>query len=79
MLLAEVKDLRSWHAIEAKRAWLRGECSDGELVAAGDAARAAARDAAWDAAWAAARAAAWDAAWVDINVVLEEMLLEVTA
>jgi hypothetical protein len=31
--------------------------------AAGDAARAAARDAAWDAAWAAAGDAAWDAAW----------------
>ncbi len=44
-------------AIEAKRAWLRGEITDNELDAASDAARAAS-----DAAWAAARAAAWAAA-----------------
>ena len=71
LLLAEVEDPRSWNAIEAKRAWLRGEISDEELDAARDAAwdatRAAALDAAraaaLDAAWDAARDAAWDAAW----------------
>ena len=51
-------DSRSVAAIEAKRKWLRGECSDEELAAASD----AASDAAWDAARAAARAAANDAA-----------------
>ena len=51
-------DPRSVAAIEAKRAWMKGEISDAELAAARDAARAAARDAAW----AAARDAAWDAA-----------------
>jgi len=66
-------------AIDAKRAWLRGDIGDVELAAARDAARAAARDAAraaarataraaarataWDAARGAARAAAWGAAW----------------
>ena len=76
LLVAEIEDSRCWEAIEAKRAWLRGEISDKELAAARDAARDAdwdadrdaawdaARAAAWDAAWDAARAAAWDAAWV---------------
>ena len=49
----EKPDPRSVAAIEAKRAWLRGEISDDEL--------AEARAAAW-AAWAAASAAAEDAA-----------------
>ena len=52
-------DPRPQAAIDAKRAWLRGEIS----AAAWDAASAAAWDAAWDAASAAASAAAWDAAW----------------
>ena len=40
LLVAEVDDPRSWNAIEAKRAWLRGEISDEELwAAAWDAAR----------------------------------------
>ena len=47
---AKVTDKRCWGAIEAKRAWLRGEIGDSEL------------DAAWAAAWAAARDAARDAA-----------------
>ena len=54
----ESPDPRSVAAIEAKRAWLRGEISDDELAAASDAARATARataDAAYDATW-----AAWD-------------------
>ena len=51
-------DSRSVAAIEAKRKWLRGECSDEELAAASD----AASDAAWDAARAAARVAAMAAA-----------------
>jgi hypothetical protein len=59
-------DPRSWAAIDAKRKWLRGEITDSELAAAGDAAWESARDAAWDVAWAARAAAgdaAWDAAW----------------
>ena len=68
-------DPRPQAAIDAKRAWVRGEINDGELAAACDAARAAswaaaraaacdaARDAARDASWAAARAAARDASW----------------
>jgi hypothetical protein len=63
-------DPRSWAAIEARRAWLRGEIDDEALRAAWAAARDAARDAAWDAAraardaaWDAAGDAAWDAAW----------------
>ena len=75
LLIADVKDKRCWQAIEAKRAWLRGEIDnrqlaaarayarDAAMAAARDAARAAARDAARDAAWDAARDAAWDAAW----------------
>lgn len=71
----ENPDPRSLRAIEAKRAWIRGEATDDELEAARaaaldaaraatlDAARAAAEGAAWDAAWEAARAAAWAAAW----------------
>ena len=57
-------DKRCWAAIEAKRAWLRGEIDDEALAAAADAAwdaaraaRAAADTAAEAAAWAAARAA----------------------
>ena len=62
-------------AIDAKRAWVRGEITDYELAAAWGAARgaarAAARAAAWATAWDAARTAAyaaagddaWTAAW----------------
>ncbi len=60
-------DPRSRAAIAVKRAWVRGEATDDELAAAGDAAGAAAWAAAWaaagDAAWDAAGAAAWAAAW----------------
>ena len=63
----ENPDPRSVAAIEAKRAWIKGEISDAELAAARDAAWVAARDAARGAAWAAtmdaASAAAWAAAW----------------
>jgi hypothetical protein len=55
-------DKRSWAAIEAKRAWLRGEITDQDLDAARAAAWDAARAAAWAAAGDAARTAAWDAA-----------------
>lgn len=72
LLLAEVEDPRSWNAIEAKRAWMRGEISDEELAAAWAAARAAARDAAWDA----ARAVAWAAAWAAQRVDLESRIVE---
>jgi hypothetical protein len=80
LLIAEVDDSRCWQAIEAKRAWLRGEIDDHALAAPRDAARAAAWDAAraaaWDAAgvaardaaWVAAGDAAWDAAWVAAGV-----------
>ena len=72
---AKVTDPRSWAAPDCKLRWLRGEATDEDLAAAGDAAWAAAwaaaGDAAWDAAraaagaaaWAAAGDAAWDAAW----------------
>ena len=56
----ENPDPRSMRAIEAKRAWLRGEATDEELVAA--------EDAAWDAAWDAARAATEAAAWAAAGV-----------
>ena len=80
-------DRRSVAAIEAKRAWLRGEISDDELAAARDAwdawdASAAAWDAwaAWDAArtaaWDAARTAAWAAAREDARDHEVEMLVE---
>jgi hypothetical protein len=59
---AKVTDPRSWAAIEAKRAWLRGEITDKALAAARAAAWDAAGVAAWDAAGDAAWAAAWDAA-----------------
>ena len=69
-------DPRSWAAIAAKRAWLRGEIDDEDLAAAwaaaGDAAWAA-RDAARDAAWAAAWAAR-DAARAAQNAQLSRML-----
>ena len=86
----ENPDPRSVAAIEAKRAWVRGEISDDELAAARAAARAA-EAAAWAAAraaraaaWAAARAAArdaWDAsaaAWAaeDARDHEVEMLVE---
>lgn len=61
----ENPDPRSLRAIEAKRAWIRGEATDDELEAARaaalDAARAATHAAAWNAAEA-ARAAALDSA-----------------
>ena len=72
-------DPRPQAAIDAKRAWLRGEISAAAWAAASaaawdaawaagraagrDAARAAARAAAWAATWAAASDAARDAAW----------------
>ena len=59
----ENPDPRSVAAIEAKRAWMKGEISDAELAAARAAAWASERDAAWAAAWVAERDAAWAAAW----------------
>ena len=49
LAMVDNPDPRSVTAIEAKRAWLRGEITDNELAAASAAARAAAWDAAWDA------------------------------
>jgi len=59
--VANVTDTRYFAAIEAKRAWLRGDIGSRELAAAWAAACAAARDAAKAAACAAACAAARDA------------------
>lgn len=64
-------DPRSVAAVEAKRAWLRGEISDDELKIAQDEARNAAEhavkytviDAAWAAVYSAAREKVWSAAW----------------
>jgi hypothetical protein len=58
-----IMDARCFAAINAKRAWLRGEINHEQLATARAAAWAAARNAAWDAACAAARNAAWDAAF----------------
>ncbi len=56
----------SWHVIEVKRRWMRGEATSKELSAAWSAARStaecAAKSAAWSA-WSAARSAAECAAW----------------
>jgi len=71
-------DARILEAIEAKRKWLNGEITDGELDAAWDAARDAARDAkaaalaAWAAAQTAARAAARAAAWAVAGAVARD-------
>ena len=70
LLLTDVQDQRCWDAIEAKRAWLRGDIDASELSAAWSAAWSAARSAArsaaeyaaWSAAWSAAEYAAWYAA-----------------
>jgi hypothetical protein len=63
--MAGVEDERSWNAIEAKRAWLRGEISLDDLSAA-RAAWSAADSTAWSAAdstaWSAADSTAWSAA-----------------
>ena len=64
-------DERSLKALEVAELHALGKATDGELAAAWNAARAAARDAAWaaaldaagSAAWAATIAAAWNAAW----------------
>jgi hypothetical protein len=56
-----VPDPRSIAAIEAKRAWLRGEISNAQL--------AAARDAAWD--------AAWNVAWAEQFQIVLSLLAEV--
>ena len=85
LLVAEIEDSRCWEAIEAKRAWLRGEISDKELAAARAAARDAARDAAraadWDSARAAARDSAWAAAWAAArdaqNADIENRILDI--
>jgi len=79
---AGVMDERCWAAIRTKRAWLRGDATDGELDAAVDAARGVAWSpawspvwtpvltpawaAAWDVAWEIARDAAWDDVWDDV-------------
>ena len=77
---AKVEDKRSWDAIAAKRAWLRGEMTDEQLAKASatawDAAWDAARDAARDAAWDAARDAAWAAAWAAERAWQERELIK---
>ena len=72
----ENPDPRSVAAIEAKRAWMKGEISDAELDAAWVAARAAVRAAASAAAKDAARAAASDAERAWQVEALKKMLRE---
>jgi len=60
LALVRKPDARSLRAISVKRAWLRGEASDGQLAAARDAAGDAGPAGPAGAAWAAARAA-WNA------------------
>jgi hypothetical protein len=78
-------DPRSWAAIEAKRAWLRGEITDEQLQATGaawaawaawEAAREAAGEAAGEAAWEAA-GAAWEAAGAEQVEMVKRILQEV--
>ena len=57
-------DPRSWAAIEAQRAWLRGETSSTAREAAREDVWEAARDDRYAGAWIAARAIARDAAWL---------------
>ena len=68
LALVEQPDERSVAAIEAKRAWLRGEITDGEL------------DSAWDAARAATGAVAWsatrNAVWAKQNERLTAMVMK---
>ena len=52
-------DARSLAAIEAKRAWLRGEINDNQLSAASSAAWSATNSVAWSA----TNSAAWSTAW----------------
>lgn len=81
---ANVTDERSWNAIKVKRAWLKGEATDGELgkawVAASDAeweapigvkydAAQAALDVAAREAWRAARAANVATAWQEAELL----------
>lgn len=65
--MARNPDPRSVAAIETKRKWLHGVCTNDELDAAEavaqSAAQSATRAAAWTAAWAASRASARVAAW----------------
>ena len=68
LLLADVDDPVCWRAIEAKRAWMRGECSDADLAAAAAASAIGGRKfgaaravASWYASWDAAIAASWAA------------------
>ena len=71
------EDKRPSLAIEAKKKWLKGLITDGELDAARSAARSAAWSAAWSAEWSAERSAAisaeWSAAWSDQNKQLTKM------
>ena len=80
---AGVKNVRSWDAIDAKRAWLRGDISDAKLGKVWDAALAVwdearyaastdARYAAWYTVWdtGVARHDAWD----DLNDLLTDMV-----
>jgi len=81
LLILEEEDRRSWEAIEAKRAWMRGECSDVDL--------ASTWESAWESAWTSAWTSAWESAWEsarvanalesarsELNTVLESMLSE---
>ncbi len=85
LTFVENPDPRSVAAIEAKRAWVRGEITDAALAAAwdaawiaaraaaGDAALSAARDAARVAVGDAARAAAWAAVGVAVGAAAQDV------
>ena len=84
LCLAEIKDKRYWHAIEAKWSWLRGDITDAELALARSAARSAVSDgpgdpgwdAAWYVAWAVARDHARDAAGAAARAAAFSALLD---
>ena len=69
-------DPRPRAAIDAKRAWMRGDISDAELAAAWAAARAAASAAARAAASVAARAASSATDWATARAQQIELILE---
>lgn len=78
LIIAEVADERSWHALTVKRLWLDGKATDKEL----DAAKTAARDAAWDnakdAAWDAARYATMTTAMAAVSDVTKDTVSDAT-
>jgi hypothetical protein len=67
-------DARSLEALAARRAWLRGERTDAELLRAGDAARAAMHGLRPASPGRAAARACWAATWADLGDALATAL-----